>query len=163
MMAGRRRHMPKSRKHNIQDGRIRRLRPATRLVRGDVQTWDAHLPVLAAFRTPLGTVETPKALAYGTAFPIAPGILLTAGHVVKDAAADGVPALTVVRPGEQAIVHEIVDYELVDAIDLAILRSPSLEKLPALEIDFDRPLEMLMPAQAIGFAGQVRCCGRGSA
>jgi len=114
-------------------------------------TWDTHLPVLSAVRNSSGGLETPKPMAYGTAFPVAPGLFLTAGHVIKDAKADGIPGLALVRPGQKMFAHEIIDYELVDAVDLAILRCPSLVQLPPLPIDFDRPLDILMPAQAVGF------------
>jgi hypothetical protein len=130
--------------------------------------WESHLPVMAAVKAPSGGLETPKPLAYGTAFPVAPGVFLTAAHVIKDARVDGIPGLSVMKPGEQAFAHDIVEYELVDAIDLAILRCPSLSDLPRLEMDFDRPLDMFMPAQAVGFpfavdAEYVRIVGRGFA
>ena len=117
----------------------------------DIRAFDVHVPVFAYIEKPGGGIETPKPIIYGTAFPVAPGIFATAGQVIKAAAADGKPGLTYVNPGAEIPLHQIKTYELVEAIDLALVESPSLRKLAPIPLDFDRRLDFLANASALGF------------
>jgi len=117
-----------------------------------LRAFDLNVPVLSSLRATDGSLQTPKPLVYGTAFPLAPGLFATAAHVIEAAAADGTPGLSYVSSAADPMVHYAVkSYELVKAIDLAILEAPSLAKLPAFPIDFDRKLEFLANASALGF------------
>ena len=63
-----------------------------------VDVLDLHLAVMAVKDlVPGKTPESVKPFIYGTAFPILPGLFATAGHVLEDAAADGVPILAHIR------------------------------------------------------------------
>jgi hypothetical protein len=117
-----------------------------------VRAFDVHVPVLSYVRRDGGGIETPKPLVYGTAFPIASGVFATAAHVMTAAKADGTPGLSyMTAAGDNMMLHEIKDYEIVSAIDLALISCPSLAKLPPLPIDFDRTLDFLANASALGF------------
>jgi len=117
-----------------------------------LRAFDLHVPVLSSLRATDGSLQTPKPLVYGTAFPLAPGLFATAAHAIEAAAADGTPGLSDVSNADDPMVHYAVkSYELVKAIDLAILEAPSLANLPAFPIDFDRKLEFLANASALGF------------
>ena len=64
-----------------------------------VRMFDLHLGVVAATKTASGQVEAPKPLIYGTAFPILPGLFVTAGHSARDARADGLLGLVRLNSG----------------------------------------------------------------
>ena len=49
-----------------------------------VRILDLHLGVVAVRQKPGGGIEAPKPLIYGTAFPVLPGLFVTAGHVATD-------------------------------------------------------------------------------
>lgn len=94
----------------------------------------------------------PKPVIYGTAFPIAPGIFATAGHVVTDAMSDGVLGLTVVTgPGDSVEHYACPDVEVVVEIDFGMIRCPGLSHIKPIPIDFDRPLGLLASVSAVGF------------
>src|SRR2546426_6221886 len=62
---------------------------------------------------------------HGTAFCLAPHLFLTAGHVYRDAKLDGEVAVARLGPG-QLQAEAVDDAEVFEAIDLAILRCPTL-------------------------------------
>jgi hypothetical protein len=101
----------------------------------------------------VGGIQTQKPIAYGTAFPIAPGVFATAAHVVHDADVDGEPVLAVVSGagGTKIRPYRIEQFEQVKAIDLGLLYCSTLRHLPPMPLDFDRPLGMLARVTAIGF------------
>jgi hypothetical protein len=118
----------------------------------EVSWTDLHLPVFSVNRDDGASVSTAKLVIYGTAFPVAPGYFATASHVLRDAAADGEPVLSLVEgAGAEFKMYRITQAERVDAIDFALLECPSLAHLAPLPIDFDRRLGMLRSASAVGF------------
>lgn len=117
-----------------------------------MRAYDFNLPVLAYRRTPAGGIETPEAVIYGTAFPIAEGLFATAAHVVEAAAAKGNVGLSYVTgAGEPILHHDVVQYDLAKEIDLAVLYCPSLKHLSPMPLDFDQPLDLLHPVMSMGF------------
>jgi hypothetical protein len=92
---------------------------------------DVHLPVVAVRRNDDGGLEAPKPVIYGTAFPILPGTFVTAGHVARDARADGIPALARRAPDGQVKVFEVIAYEVFAPTDLALLACPGLVSCPS--------------------------------
>lgn len=130
----------------------RRVRRQQAHVGHRLRAFDLHVPVFAYIRKPDGSIETPSAVIYGTAFPIASGIFATAAHVIEAAAADGTPGLSYVSAAADKMVHyPIQSHQLYLAIDLALIECPSLKRLPPTPIDFDRKLEFLSNASALGF------------
>src|SRR5262252_698395 len=113
--------------------------------------WDLHLPVIAVKRGADGSVHSPRPIVYGTAFPIAEGLFVTAGHVVRDAQSDGELALSVVVPGQGLRPFRAGLIEMFDPLDLALITCKRLAHLPALRPEFDRPLGLLAPVSAVGF------------
>lgn len=140
-----------SQKKNRNRAERRRRREVARLGHG-LKPFDLHLPVFAYRHVGGGGIETPKPVIYGTAFPIAPGIFATAAHVIANASADGTPGLSHVSgPGQRVLHYPIESHELCMPIDLALISCPSLKHLSAIPIDFDRALDMLASASAMGF------------
>jgi hypothetical protein len=87
---------------------------------------------------------------HGTAFGLAPGIFLTAGHVYEDAVASGGKvALFRLTPGNVNGQY-VEDAQVFNKIDLAILYSPNLQA-EILPFTFD-PLPYLTNVAAIGYA-----------
>jgi hypothetical protein len=138
---------PKSRGRKHQNRR-RQHPPAAEW---DIGIWDVHLPVLSVEVHSDGSVRTRKPIVYGTAFPIAPGLFVTAGHVLRDANSDGEPVLSVVVPGEPMRPFRVGMYEVFESIDLGLLVCEQLRHLPPLTPDFDRPLRLLAQVSAVGF------------
>jgi hypothetical protein len=138
---------PKSRSRAKRRGpQARRKDPAW-----SAQIWDLHLPVLS-LRRGAGAYETKKPIIYGTAFPVGDGLFVTADHVVKDAAADGALALSVLSGAGRMIQPFLADYiERVAGIDLAVIKCAALRHLNCVSVDFDRPLGLLAPVSAVGF------------
>lgn len=116
-----------------------------------VRVLDLHLGVVAVHKKPDGGIETPRPLIYGTAFPVLPGLFVTAGHVANDAESDGIPGLVQVTPNRDVKVSEITRFEVFTGIDLALLECPGLEDLVPLPVEFERQLTLLEPAYAIGY------------
>jgi trypsin-like peptidase len=116
-----------------------------------VRVLDLHLGVVAVRRKADGGIEAPKPLIYGTAFPILPGLFVTAGHVANDVQVDGIPGLVQVTSGRNIKVSEITQLEVFSGIDLALLECPGLKELVPLPLEFDRELTFLEPAYAIGY------------
>lgn len=116
-----------------------------------VPVLDLHLPVVAVRRNDDGSLETPKPVIYGTAFPILPGVFVTAGHVATDACADGIPALVRRAPDGQVKVFQVTQYEVFAPTDLALLACPGLAELVPLPIDFDNQLTFFDPVYTVGF------------
>lgn len=112
---------------------------------------DLHLAVVAVRRKPDGGLESPRPVIYGTAFPIAPGLFVTAGHVADDARADGMIGLAHIGPEGGVRVSSVPDYEVFSGIDLAVMSCPDLSGLPAMPLDFNHQLTLLDPAYAIGY------------
>jgi hypothetical protein len=112
---------------------------------------DLHLGVVAVKRKPDGGLESPKPVIYGTAFPVAPGVFITAGHVADDARADGMIGLVHIGPEGGLRVSSVPDCEVFSGIDLAVMSCPDLSGLMPLPLDFDRQLTLLAPAYAIGY------------
>ena len=116
-----------------------------------VRMLDLHLAVVAVRRKPDGGLESPRPVIYGTAFPIAPGLFVTAGHVADDARADGMIGLAHIGPEGGVRVSSVPDCEVFSGIDLAVMSCPDLSGLPAMPLDFDHQLTLLDPAYAIGY------------
>ena len=135
----------------------RRRREIARQGQG-LKVFDLHVPIIAYKAASDGSGETPKPVIYGTAFPIAPGLLATAAHVLMAASADGTPGLMLIRAGKKILHCPIRSYELIDPIDLGVISCPTLAHLPSVPIDFDRRLDLLTNAFAIGFP--MAPCGR---
>ena len=111
-----------------------------------------HLPVLAHRRTADASPEAPKPIIYGTAFPIAPAIFATAGHVLQAAAGDGEPSLSMMTgPGAAVRIYSAEQYEIFPEWDFGLLRCPSLETLAPMPLELEKRLDLLMPVSAIGF------------
>ena len=94
-----------------------------------------------ALRDFLGLVlsEAPpaKPYVYGTAFPILPGVLVTAAHVVKAATADGELGVAMYGAAGMHVSGRAVDgYDLAEPLDLALLYVPSLERTAAANVIF---------------------------
>ena len=120
--------------------------------RRGLRAFDFNLPVFAYQRRENGSLETPKPVIYGTAFPIAPGLFATAGHVVRDADADGRVGLSYFTgAGEPVVHHHVPACEYIREIDLGLMQCPSLAHLAPIALEFDRQLDMLHPAMAMGF------------
>ena len=116
-----------------------------------VRMFDLHLGVVAATKTASGQVEAPKPLIYGTAFPILPGLFVTAGHSAKDAKADGLLGLVRLNSSGDVVVSAVTRCEVFDAIDLALMECPDFAGLTPFVLEFDRGLGLLDPAYAVGF------------
>lgn len=116
-----------------------------------VRVLDLHLGVVAVRKKPDGGIEAPKPLIYGTAFPVFPGLFVTAGHVANDAEVDGIPGLVQVTTDRDIKVSEITRFEVFSGIDLALLECPGLKDLVPLVLEFERELTLLDPAYAIGY------------
>ena len=73
---------------------------------------------MAVRKKPDGGIEAPKPLIYGTAFPVLPGVFVTAGHVATDAETDGIPGLVQVKSDRSVKAFEITEFEVFQGIDL---------------------------------------------
>lgn len=113
---------------------------------------DVCLPVIAGQHQSDGKFRAAAAVIYGTAFPFwYGGLFLTAGHVLKDAQADGVAALgKTVRDGSLS-AFAISDSEIIESIDLGIFRCPAFERLQPMPIDFSHALGTFSPVSALGY------------
>jgi hypothetical protein len=91
-----------------------------------------------------------RAEFHGTAFGLAPGLFLTAGHVYKDALAGG-GKVTLFRltPGDVS-GHFVEDAQVFDHIDLALLYCPKLQA-EILPFAFE-PLKYLTSVVSLGYA-----------
>jgi hypothetical protein len=116
-----------------------------------IKVLDLHLGVVAVSQKPDGGVEALKPVIYGTAFPILPGLFVTAGHVASDVRVDGIPGLVQITEQREVKVSEITRFEVFTGIDLALLECPSLRHLIPMPLEFDRELTLLDPAYAIGY------------
>jgi hypothetical protein len=82
----------------------------------------AHLAVLAG--QPGATSFNASELRYhGTAFAVAAGLFLTAGHVLEEAERVGTIALGLLTP-ERIEIHQVTEHEILRAIDVGIARCP---------------------------------------
>jgi hypothetical protein len=120
-----------------------------------VRVLDLHYPVVAGRPNSDGGLSLTKAYVYGTAFPILPGLFVTAGHVAQDAEGDGTPALGWMGPEGEIKAFAIAESEQFKGLDLALCYVPDLVKVVPFTIEFDQGLEMLDPAYAIGFPHAV--------
>ena len=116
-----------------------------------VRVLDLHLGVVAVRKKPEGGIEAPKPLIYGTAFPVLPGLFVTAGHVATDAEGDGIPGLVQITNDRSVKAFEITQFEVFQGIDLALLECPGLKDLVPMVLEFDHELTLLNPAYAIGY------------
>lgn len=153
--------MPKSRNRPNPHSTQRRSRSAEsssprmpeRLI--GVNLLDLHLVVVAGTGSaPGGSFELTRPTFFGTAFPILPGLFVTASHVVKAAReAGGDLALyrTRIDGTAAAPVQVVNDCELFDGLDLAIMECRGHRDLLPLPLLFE-PLKVLTPVKAVGFA-----------
>lgn len=111
---------------------------------------NTHLAVLSGQGdTKTGLFELSRAELFGTAFPLAPPLFLTAWHVYDQAASSGKQvAVGRIMTNPEHIVP-VKDYELFPEIDLAILLCPDL-KVGKLDFHFDA-LSYLAEVAAFGF------------
>ncbi len=86
-----------------------------------VNVVDLHFPVFAMKRgAHRAQIERP--VVYGTAFPIAAGVLVTPAHVWEAAYADGMPILSrIPGPGRKFAPLAVNDAEVFRAIDVALV------------------------------------------
>ena len=90
-------------------------------------------------------------VVYGTAFAIAPGIFVTAAHVLDDARADSKDvAFARVRP-DGVRVYLATDAEVFRGIDLAVIACPGFKDVTSIPIDFDHRLTMFDEVVSVGF------------
>lgn len=122
-----------------------------------VEMLDLHLPVMSGQWKKGGGFAAAVPVVYGTAFPIAHGgIFVTAAHVIRDAKSDGEPVLSRLRSGDGAMqAYQIVDMELFEGLDLAVMRCPALEAAIPLSLDFDRELTIFDEVSAVGYPFSV--------
>lgn len=113
---------------------------------------DLHFPIFALKRDADGA-QTTSPVIYGTAFPIAPGVFLSAGHVLRDASADGVPVLSrIPSPSGPRLFQPFrLQFNIFTGIDLAVLKCEGLADIVPLPLDFDRTLTIGDEVSALGF------------
>jgi hypothetical protein len=114
---------------------------------------DLHLGVVAGTGFPGQTLSVNQPVVHGTAFPIAPGLFMTANHVLNfaldDAGKDGVVALF--RKGPQQVEAGAVGkHESLPGLDLALLSCPYFRALLPVPILF-RPLDIYTSVSAAGY------------
>lgn len=110
----------------------------------------AHLAVVSGPDTQTGELfDLSRGEFYGTAFPLAPPLFITALHVYRDAVANGSKVALGKIMTKKPSVQIVTDAEEFPNIDLAILRCPNLDA-PRLTFDFT-PLEYLNEVGAMGF------------
>jgi len=106
-------------------------------------------PVVAMREARGGEAERPD--YFGTAFAIAPGVFLTANHVLQAAASVGFPALAGEGdPGGPLGVVRVSRSEPFPDFDLAILHLPSLQ-VTLLNLWLGGQLQVLEDVSAFGF------------
>jgi hypothetical protein len=111
----------------------------------------ANLAVVAGARDKSdGLFDLSRGEFHGTAFAIAPGLFLTAGHVYKDAAASGHSVALGRLTPENVEGAEIRDAEVFESIDLALLQCPTLEA-QILMMKFGPPLSWFDDVYAMGW------------
>lgn len=120
---------------------------------GVVTLHDLHLAIVAGNGTIGESLQVNKPVVFGTAFPIAPGLFMTANHVLTDALADagtdGVVALF--RKGPTQIESgPVTQHEAIPSLDLALLACPHFKRLEPLPADFT-PLDIFVPVSAAGY------------
>jgi hypothetical protein len=118
---------------------------------------DLHFAIVSGAPSgPSFSVTSP--IVYGTAFPLLPGLLATAGHVLKAAASDGKPAavrLEVTEKGVGFDVRQLSAWEIFDDIDFALMLCPGLIAHPICwPVSFE-PLPILQDVSALGFPAAV--------
>jgi hypothetical protein len=123
---------------------IRQVRKGDRP--GPVAYVDFHLAVVAGRLDEDGRFISKPLLVFGTAFPVAPGIFLTAGHVYENARAVA-PVVGLCpfprEPQDSRIKAYVVSAaEVHGGIDLAVLSCPDLEQLIPLPMSFDSLVEL---------------------
>lgn len=120
-----------------------------------VNALDLHLAVVSGGAGRDGAFELGRPVIYGTAFPILPGIFLTAAHVYQAARSHAehvaLYRVTVAAEGGGLPVQLVQDAELFNGLDLAILRCDGHRGLLPFPLWFDA-LELLTPVTAVGFA-----------
>ena len=89
-----------------------------------------------------------QGMFHGTAFCLAPRLFVTAAHVYRNARAAGTVALARLAPGRHHI-DVVVDAEVFDAVDLALLRCRYLEA-ELLPCSFE-PLPLLCDVACAGY------------
>ena len=111
-----------------------------------------NLAVVAGDGDPIagGMLDLKRAEFHGTAFGMAPGIFVTAGHVYEAAVAAGKVALFRLTP-EDPNGQFVEDAQLFKHVDLAILYSPNLNA-EILPFTFSPPLNYLDNVAALGYA-----------
>lgn len=121
-----------------------------------VSILDLHLAVVAGGPAADGSAfELASPVFFGTAFPILPGVFVTAAHVVR-AARDSGGKVAFCRTGPRrseipSAVHLVDDVELFDGLDLALVKCAGHSNLVPLPLLFE-PLDVLTPVTAVGFA-----------
>lgn len=115
--------MPKSfRRKRTRSGRRTQGGSRARFQVYGVPVQEAHLAVLAG--QPGQVSFNASELRYqGTAFAVAPGLFLTAGHVLQTAGEIGMIALGLLTQ-ERIEVHQVIEHEIFPEIDIGIARCP---------------------------------------
>src|SRR5689334_17635007 len=120
---------------------------------GLVTLHDLHLGIVAGKGALGGSFQVNKPVVFGTAFPIAPGLFMTANHVLRDAladaGADGIVALF--RKGATEVESgPVTRHEAIPHLDVALLECPHFKRLEALPVEFSA-LDIFMPVSAAGY------------
>jgi len=121
-----------------------------------VNILDLHLAVVAGRPAADGSAfDLASPVFFGTAFPVLPGVFVTAAHVVNAAQATG-GSLALFRsgPGEPVRpmpIQMVDDVEVFEGLDLALLKCNGHAHLLPIPPLFE-PLEVLQPVTCVGFA-----------
>lgn len=147
--------VPKSRKRPVDRNsrRARTGRPRTKSSLTEVDVLDLHFAIVSGKWEATGGLSATRPVVYGTAFPILPGVLATALHVISSAEANG--ELAVCRVEGTIGARELRTYRLRSVeryrdVDFALLECPDFQHLAPMPVSFD-PLAIFDEAKAIGY------------
>jgi len=121
-----------------------------------VNILDLHLAVVAGKPSADGNAfELASPVFFGTAFPVVPGLFLTAAHVVGAARATG-GSLALFRSGPHEVsgplpLQLVDEVEIFKGLDLALMKCIGHSHLVPIPPIFE-PLGVLQPVTCVGFA-----------
>src|SRR5579862_6097695 len=118
-----------------------------------VKLFNMVFPVISMRKNPAtGRVETATNQIYGTAFPIAPGLFMTAEHVASAAAADGRVCVSRIpsNPGAQMPSYPARACYVFPEFDVGLLVIDVPDAVPV-PLVFDQPLDNLQDVETTGF------------
>ena len=101
---------------------------------------------------PLSTASLASPEFFGTAFAIAPGVYLTAAHVIRNADAAGSPVLIIpVGAGEALSSVDIIAFEIWDQFDLAAVFTEEDVATTKFDIWAGRRVDVLQDVASFGY------------